>query len=205
MRYLCIKQLTAGGVTYHPGEVIPDGGILPERSGKLLKSGYISEFSEETGQALGDVPKKLFTQEEVVTMIAEAVAEVEKKKVDQLAELQEYVAKLSETEAGAYDGTVQIAVKGASDGENGQFTTIPASTGEIQQVFSIMQLNAEEGARVVADVKSENVLILLHAADSRKTIKNAAKEQADKLFSIEGGLKESSKGNETTDTNTEGS
>jgi len=44
-----------------------------------------------------------------------------------------------------------------------------------------MQMNAEDGSKEIAGVTSENVLVLLHAADSRKTIKNAAKEQAGKL------------------------
>lgn len=204
MRYLCTKQLTAGGVTYHPGETIPDGVILPARSGKLSRSGYISELGEETKQAPIDESAKLFTQEEVAAMVAEAVAETEKKSEDRLAELQEHVAELEETEPGAYDGTIQVAVKGASDGENEQITVIPAKAEEIHQVFSIMQLNADEGAKMIADVTSENVLILLHAADSRKTVKNAAKEQADKLFSREGVSNESSKYNEATGTNTEG-
>jgi len=102
---------------------------------------------------------------------------------------------------GAYDGMIQIAVKGAS---NGQYTKISAKPEEIQQVFSILQQSAEDSARAIADVRSENVLILLHAADSRKTVKNAAKEQADKLFSIQGASNESSKENETAGTDTEG-
>lgn len=44
MQYLCEKQLTAGGVTYYPGEIIPEGVIYPERSGKLSKNGFISEL-----------------------------------------------------------------------------------------------------------------------------------------------------------------
>lgn len=144
MQYLCVKQLTAGGTVYYPGEVIPDSVILPERSAKLIKSGYLSELD------IG---------------------------------LQKYAAELQEMELGAYEGTIQISVKSASDGENEQITTILAKPEEIQQVFSILQMNAEEGAKVITEVTSENVLILLHAADSRKTIKNAAKEQADRLFS----------------------
>ena len=54
MRYLCIRQLIAGGTTYHPGEVIPDGVILPERSKKLARSGYLSNGSEKTGPAPGN-------------------------------------------------------------------------------------------------------------------------------------------------------
>ena len=45
-----------------------------------------------------------------------------------------------------------------------------------------MQANADEGARMIAEVTDENILILLHVADSRKTIKNAARERAERLF-----------------------
>lgn len=100
-----------------------------------------------------------------------------------------------------YDSVVPITVKSTADG---QYAAIPVRPEEIQQVFSILQMGAEDGARAVADVESENVLILLHAADSRKTIKNAAKEQADKLFSVGEDSKESTGGNATTGTNTEG-
>lgn len=166
MSYLCVKPFSAGGVAYHSGEIIPNGVILPERSGKLMKSGYISERNMK-------VP-------------------------------QESVAELQETEPRAYEGTVLISVKSASGRENEQAMVIPAKPEEIQQVFSIQQMNAEEGAKVITEVTNENVLILLHAADSRKTIKNAVKDQADKLFSTGEDSNESSKGDTTTDTNTEG-
>lgn len=166
MQYLCVKQLTFAEKTYYPGDIIPDGVILPERSLKLLRSKHISEINEGISA--------------------------------------EVVAKLEVTEPSAFEGTVQIFVKGESDGENEQITSIPATPEEIQQVFSIMQLNAEDGAKAIAEVKAENVLILLHAADSRKTIKDAAKKQADNLFSTNGVSNESSKGNEPTGTNTEG-
>ncbi len=179
MQYLCVKQLTAGGTVYHPGEVIPDGVILLERSRKLIKSGYISKLDMEIPHESIHEQGKLFTESEVDAMIAYAVAETEKKREEQLAELQKYAAEPS-----TYDGTIQIVIKGVSEGENEQLTTLPAKADEIQQVFSIMQMGAEEGAKEITQVKSENVLILLYAADSRKTIRNAAKEQADKLFSV---------------------
>ena len=42
MKYLCMKQITVGNKTFHPGEMIPDGVIFPERTGKLKAFGYIS-------------------------------------------------------------------------------------------------------------------------------------------------------------------
>lgn len=99
-----------------------------------------------------------------------------------------------------HEELIQIAVKGTSD----ETLKIMAEHDEIRQVFDIMQTNADESIKLIADVTSENVLILLHAADSRKTIKNAAKEQADKLFSHKSSSNESEDGNKVTDTSKEG-
>ena len=52
----------------------------------------------------------------------------------------------------------------------------------VLKVFAIMQANADEGVRMIAEVTDENILILLHVANSRKTIKNAARERAERLF-----------------------
>ena len=65
-------------------------------------------------------------------------------------------------------------------------------------------MNADDGAKAVANVKSDSVLILLHALDTRATVKKAAQKQHDTLFSAEGNSNESADGNATTDSNTEG-
>lgn len=195
MRYLCTKQLTAGGETYYPGEIIPDGVILPERSGKLLRSGYISEVSEESWQTPVTGMETLFTQEEVTAMIAKAVEEVEQKYSDE-------IAKLEEMEDGTYAAAVTITVKGDSDDQN---VDVPATPEEIQRSFAILQMNAEEGVKAIADVKSENVLIIVHAIDNRKTVKEAAKKQADNLFSTDSIKNDASNGKSFTDINAEGS
>lgn len=235
MQYLCEKQLTSGGKTYYPGNIIPDGVIFPGRAGKLKKSGYISEIGGKefkTGSPIPEGVETLYTPEDVDKIVADAIAkateemevwqEESKKVISEMeeekegllqkiavmekeeAELQQAVAEVQDAGASSFEGAVQILVNGESDGENGQVMVIPASPEEIQEFFSIAQLNAEEGAKAIAEVKSENVLILLHAADSRKTIKNAAKERAGNLFSAEGDLNESTGGNEPTDTSTKG-
>lgn len=48
MQYLCTRQLTAGGITYRPGELLPDGAVLPDRSRKLMKSGYIADLNQSS-------------------------------------------------------------------------------------------------------------------------------------------------------------
>ncbi len=192
MQYLCERQLVLGGSTYNPGDIIPDGVVLDSRAGKLENSGYISVIRDTqplpygSGTALphtGEIA--MYTQEEVDQIVAEAIEEAVNNTVMEMEqkqqELQGHAAELRETMPGAYEGTVQVSIEGTADGENGQVTVIPATPEEIQKVFSIMQMNAEDGAKEIAGVTSDNVLVLLHAADSRKTIKNAAKEQAGKL------------------------
>lgn len=100
------------------------------------------------------------------------------------------------------ESAIQITVSGSSDSDSA--VAISATPEEIRSVFFVMQLNAEEAVKAISEIHSENVLILLHAADSRKTVKNAAKERVDKLFPTEGVTDESGKGNTTTDTDTEG-
>lgn len=199
MQYLCMKQLTLAGVTYYPGDIIPDGAILPERSGKLSRSGYISEFGREEQQGQDDVLCKLFTEEEVQLRIADALAAVEREREAQLLELQEHAVELGEIEPGAFESTVPVTIFGEEED-----MAVRLFPEEINQVFAVMQLKADEGVKMIEDVTSENVLILLHAADSRKTIKNAAKEQADKLF-LKGAKDESRGGNEAAGTHAEGS
>lgn len=199
MQYLCMKQLTLAGVTYYPGDIIPDGIILPERSGKLSKSGYISELGREEQQDQDDVLCKLFTEEEAQAMVADAVAAVERERAAQLSELQEHAAELREIEPGAFVSLVPVTIFGEEED-----MAVRLFPEEINQVFAVMQLKADEGVKMIEDVTSENVLILLHAADSRKTIKNAAKEQADKL-SLKEAKDESRGGNEAAGTHAEGS
>ncbi len=198
MRLIANKPCSFGGQKFYIGDVIPTNLVADAKMQE--KMGVIAIINDNIGGS-GGQPGTLFTQEQVEEMIAEAVEEAEKRRAGQMAELQEYVAELEKMEPGAYDGVIQITVKGADDE---QFTSIPARPEEIQQVFTIMQMNAEEGIKAIADVTRENILILLHAADSRKTIKDAAKKQADKLFSIEGASDECSKSKETTDIYTEG-
>lgn len=202
MQYLCLKQLTVGKITYHLGDTIPDDVILPARSEKLIRSGYISKLDEETEYSKNE--SGLFTQEQVDKMIAEAVDEAVNNMVVEMEQkqkaLQEAAGVLQE-EGFLSENIVIIPVKGDADGDNEQITTILMTPNEIQQVFSIMQQNADEGSKAITTIKSENVLILLHAADSRKTIKEAAKKQADNLFSSNDNINKSKEHNEATSMN----
>ena len=47
MEYICVKKLNLGGKDYLPGNVIPEGVILPERVDRLKSCGYIAEKDSE--------------------------------------------------------------------------------------------------------------------------------------------------------------
>jgi len=198
MKLIAKKPCSFGSRQFYIGNEIPENLVADAK--RQEKMGVITIVNENIGVS-GGQSGSLFTQEQVEKIIAEAVEEAEKKTANRLAELQEYATGLEEIESQGYDGIIQITVKSDFDGE---YTTISANSEEIQQVFIIMQLNTEEGVKAIAEVKSENILILLHAADSRKTIKNVAKEQVDKLFSIPHVSNESGKDNKATGSNMEG-
>ncbi len=56
-----------------------------------------------------------------------------------------------------------------------------APCSEVQRVFEIMQLSAKEAPDVIKTVASENVLIILDACDSRKTITDAVQARVKQL------------------------
>lgn len=205
MELIAKKPCSFGGKKFFIGEKIPEGLVTDPATQEKLGVIAISN-AKDTGEAKPE--DTVYTQEQVDSMIAEAIEEAVNNTVMEMSQRQEEMQKASaellETEPGAYNGTVQISVKCESDGENEQIMAVPATPEEIQQAFSIMQLNAEEGAKAVSGIESENVLILLHAADSRKTIKDAAKKRADNLFSTKDEKNGAGDGNEATDTNPEG-
>lgn len=169
MRLIAKKPCSFGGRQFFVGDEIPTGLVADAKQQE--KWGVVSIVATD-GEASVEQTGALFTQEQVDSMVAEAVAE------------------MKQTEAGAYEGTVTISVFEESEGDNEQITVVPATPEEIQQVFTIMQMNADNGAKAITEVQNENVLILLHAVDSRKTIKDAAKKQADNLFSTPDGKNE---------------
>lgn len=201
MRLIAKKPCSFGGQKFYIGDEIPKNLVADAKLQE--KMGVIAIINDNIGES-GGQSGTLFTQEQVEKMVAEAVQEAEEKMGIYSGELQSGVLEIDETALHVFDETIPISVKGSISGENEQAIAIPAKPEEIQQVFAIMQMNAEEGIKAIADVTSENVLILLHAAESRKTIKDATKKQADKLFSIEGTSNEYDKSKETTGIYTEG-
>lgn len=100
-------------------------------------------------------------------------------------------------------GKVMIPVIRDGEGDVADVLNIPLTEGEVQHVFAIMQMTADKAAEAMEEVNSEDVLIVLHAADSRSGVKKAAKKRAEQLSSTEPDQNESVGGNETTEGNTE--
>lgn len=196
MRLIAKKPCSYGGKKFFIGDEIPAELVVNiEREEKL---GVISAANDEAG-----VPEQsgaLYSQEQVDKMIADAVANADKgftqEQVDEM--IQSAVAELKPFDSDNAGFTV--AVKG----EGGNVTAVSCSAEDVQSVVDVLQMNAEDGAKAVASVKSDSVLILLHALDTRTTVKKAAQKQHDTLFSAEGNSNESAGGNATTDSNTEG-
>lgn len=94
--------------------------------------------------------------------------------------------------------TIDISVKV----EKGNIE-LPMTADEIKKVFSVLQMNNTDSVNSIKEIESENVLILIHAIDGRKSVQNAAKERAGIINSIEGDKTSGeSYGEEIKDTNT---
>ena len=196
MRLIAKKPCSYGGKKFFIGDEIPAELVVNiEREEKL---GVISAANDEAG--VSEQSGALYSQEQVDKMIADAVANADKgftqEQVDEM--IQSAVAELKPFDSDNAGFTV--AVKG----EGGNVTAVSCSAEDVQSVVDVLQMNAEDGAKAVASVKSDSVLILLHALDTRATVKKAAQKQHDTLFSAEGNSNESAGGNATTDSNTEG-
>lgn len=196
MRLIAKKPCSYGGKKFFIGDEIPAELVVNiEREEKL---GVISAANDEAG-----VPEQsgaLYSQEQVDKMIADAVANADKgftqEQVDEM--IQSAVAELKPFDSDNAGFTVTVKSEG------GNVTAVSCSAEDVQSVVDVLQMNAEDGAKAVASVKSASVLILLHALDTRATVKKAAQKQCDTLFSAEGNSNESAGGNATTDSNTEG-
>jgi hypothetical protein len=216
MRLIAKKPCSYGGRKFFIGDEIPaelvvniereeklgvisianDEAGVPEQSGALYSQEQVDEMIADAVANAG----KGFTQEQVDEMIADAVANAGKgftqEQVDEM--IQSAVAELEPFDSDNAGFTVTVK------GEGDNVTAVSCSAEDIQSVVDVLQMNADDGAKAVANVKSDSVLILLHALDTRATVKKAAQKQHDTLFSADGNSNESVGGNATTDSITEG-
>ena len=216
MRLIAKKPCSYGGKKFFIGDEIPaelvvniereeklgvisaanDEAGVPEQSGALYSQEQVDKMIAD---AVANADKG-FTQEQVDEMIADAVANADKgftqEQVDEM--IQSAVAELEPFDSDNAGFTVTVK----SEGDN--VTAVSCSAEDIQSVVDVLQMNADDGAKTVANVQSDSVLILLHALDTRATVKKAAQKQHDTLFSADDNSNESVGGNATTDSITEG-
>lgn len=212
MEYVCTKSLSLAGRTYHPGDMIPDGVVLGSRAGKLKSNGYIADIGTgsgtlKDGEVIPQGTKILYTNEEMERMLAEAVEEAVNNTVAELQQKQEelvkYTAELGEFPPEAYVGTFMVPVKTEDSGDgNAQYISLPMTPEGVVQAVSVMQSKANEGVEMVSSITDENVLILIHALDSRVTVKNAAKKQAGTLNNTGPDKNDAQDGNTVTEPST---
>ena len=216
MKLIAKKRCSYGGRKFFAGDEIPadivlnvereeklgvisianDEAGVPEQSGALYSQEQVDEMMAD---AVANASKG-FTQEQVDEMMADAVANASKgftqEQVDEM--IQSAVAELKPFDSDNAGFTVTVK------GEGDNVTAVSCSAEDIQSVVDVLQMNADDGAKAVANVQSDSVLILLHALDTRATVKKAAQKQHDTLFSADGNSNESVGGNATTDSITEG-
>ncbi len=124
------------------------------------------------------------------------------KTIGMISEMGDYsdipVPKPSVVSVSEDTNTIDISVKV----EKG-YIELPLTAEEIKKVFSVLQMNNTDSVNSIKEIESENVLILIHAIDGRKSVQNAAKERAGIINSIEGDKTSGeSHGEEIKDTNT---
>lgn len=98
---------------------------------------------------------------------------------------------------------IAIPVFKSYDGDTAQVMGVSLNIGEVQEIFSIMQMNVEEATKAIESTTSENMLIVIHACDSRSGVKKATQKRADNLSSTNGDTNDPAGGNEFVDHNTE--
>ena len=92
------------------------------------------------------------------------------------------VAVLASADETAENDMVLVPIQqGASDE-----LVVPISKDDAALIFCLMQENAEKAIWEINEINDENVLIVIHATDGRKSVKNAAKERASTLHTTNG-------------------
>lgn len=185
------KPCSFGGKMFYIGEEVPESLVAdPARQVKLgvlaavPDSAGMQAGAGSGGSQAGPGGPRTYTQEQVDAVLARAVADAIAGKEAEYAEKAEADRRMMEEAASDLypEGLERILIDAGAAGEDEQRTAVWALPEEIRQAFAVLQMNAEEGAKAVSGIRSENALILIHAADSRRTVRNAAREQAEKLF-----------------------
>lgn len=206
MKLIAKKPCSFGGRQFYIGDEIPEELVADVRTQEHYGMIAIANKESVPGDEL--LNDNFSTQEQYEKDMVE-LQEYQKLGVtpEQVRQIDEYYAELAKELAQVKKESAKgivINLRGWDYSETGKATDVTATSEQIKNTFSILQCTAEDGAKYIANITDETVLLLIHAADSRKTVKNAAKEQRDKLSTKEE-TNEATGCNVTTDTYTKGS
>ena len=152
--YTCVKPITLGGTNYAAGDFIPAEAVLPTRSRTLIRQKYIAPTGAQAPQ---QAPEGTGGEAELQ------------------AELDRVTEALAAAQATRTAETVTVPLT-----RDGALFEVVASVESLIAATTIMQQNAENAAKAIKDLEDDNALILLHALDSRKTVKDAAQAKAER-------------------------
>lgn len=211
MKLIAKKPCSFGGRQFYIGDIIPADLVADTKQQEHY--GIISIVDTEgvpggDACASGSMNDNSYTQDQYERDMAE-LQEFKKLGVtpEQIRQIDEGYTELAEELARVKKESgkgIVINLRGWDYSETGKATDVTATPEQIKQAFGILQCTADDCAKYIPDIPDETVLLLIHAVDSRKTVKNAAKEQRDKLYSTKEKTSESAGCNAITGNNTEG-
>lgn len=178
MKLIAKKPCSFGGRDFYINDEIPPGLVadaaLQERMGMLA---VVADSPGSSG-----AQEELFTAEQVEEMIARAAAEAREEYEQEIfSGASERVTAEGIAEADTSDAvTVPVTVNEEEDHEG--MMGVPLTAAEVQKVFAIMQMVVPDAEKAISEVEEENVLIVLHACDSRAGVRKAAQKRAGTLF-----------------------
>lgn len=207
MKLIARKPCSFGGRQFYIGDEVPEELVADARTQEHY--GMIAITNKESVPCDELLNDNFSTQEQYEKDMVE-LQEYQKLGVtpEQVRQIDEYYAELAKELAQVKKESAKgivINLRGWDYSDTGKATDVTATPEQIKHTFAILQCTAEDGAKYIANITDETVLLLIHAADSRKTVKNAAKEQRDKVSSIKEETNEATGCNVTTDTYTKGS
>lgn len=183
--YTCIKALTLGGVGYTAGSNIPAEAVLPGRVRALIKQGYISPATPEAAAVPPEeTPDEATTELQRQIDQLQTVVDATRTELQQVTnERDELLEKLATSSVSPQTGD-PVAIVIPLTRDDGTLE-VPAAPKSIVAAVCSLQLTAEESIREIGAMTDETALILIHALDSRKTVKSAAQARAEELKKAE--------------------
>lgn len=166
--YTCIKPCTFGGVAYMVGDAIPSEAVLPSRERALIKQGFIAPAAE-----------------------TESLLEENKSLMAKVVALEKGAARAANLPPEPANEQKSIVIPITAKGGVLELEMTPE---DIIKVVATMQLNAEEAAKAVGEIEKEELLILIDALDTRKTVKTAIIKRIEEMESGAVSDKEEDKG-----------